>query len=123
MTPKTNIKRQAFYALRRKAIERGYVVGGRILEEHVADGLKKGRERIIVEGGQLHNVLEATLTQNSTTREFSTYELVESLRETFAQTPGIKIPSRRTILRWIKKEKYKWVKHTTKVGLNRGLGI
>ncbi|RYP56417.1 hypothetical protein DL771_011898 [Monosporascus sp. 5C6A] len=41
ITEKTGYSRSGFYELRRKAIQRGYVDGGPILDEHVADGKRE----------------------------------------------------------------------------------
>ncbi|RYP49616.1 hypothetical protein DL768_004737 [Monosporascus sp. mg162] len=46
ITEKTGYSRSGFYELRRKAIQRGYVDGGPILDEHVVDGKREAALRL-----------------------------------------------------------------------------
>lgn len=43
ITKTTGYGRSSFYELRQKAISRGYVDGGPVLDEHVIDGKRTGR--------------------------------------------------------------------------------
>ncbi|KAL2173573.1 uncharacterized protein P884DRAFT_251536 [Thermothelomyces heterothallicus CBS 202.75] len=46
---KTGVKREALKSLLRRAKARGYVPGGRIKDEHVANAPKSGRPKVITE--------------------------------------------------------------------------
>jgi hypothetical protein len=59
------------------------------------------------------------LNQNSTTREYNSRQIAATIRLKLEEIPGAKIPGPRTILRWLKQNGYKNVKHTTKPGLNK----
>ncbi|KAK3896401.1 hypothetical protein C8A05DRAFT_20615, partial [Staphylotrichum tortipilum] len=45
----TGIKAEAFKQLLRKAKQRGYLPGGPVKDEHVCDGAKSGRPKVITE--------------------------------------------------------------------------
>lgn len=115
----TGIRKEGFRSLLKKAKSRGYIPGNKILDEHVINASRTGRPPIILPDSEEHRVLEETLNKNSTTVEYSAQELADDVKERLAAIPGTKVPSRRTVLRWLKKEGYKSVKHTTKVGLKK----
>lgn len=114
----TGIKKGAFAHLLRKAKERGYVKGGRVDLCHVESAKRSGRPRIITEENSIGQIIEAVVTKNSTTRQYSTQEIAEAIAERLKPVPGAIAPSRRTILRWLHANGFKNVKLTTKPGLN-----
>jgi len=114
----TGIKKDAFKAMLRRAKSRGYVPGDAVKEAHVVNTPRPGQPKVITP--EIGAVVEAVLTKNSTTREYSSDELEREIAKRLAAThPHAKAPSRRTILRWLRKEGYRSVKHTTKPVLNK----
>ncbi|KAL2146644.1 hypothetical protein VTI28DRAFT_3143 [Corynascus sepedonium] len=93
---KTGIKPSTFYALLRKAKERGYVPGGPVKEEYVADAPKSGRPTVITE--PVAQAMDQVTIDDSTTR---------------------KGPSRVTLWRWSKRAGSKNVTLANKPGLKK----
>lgn len=108
----TGIKANTFYAILRRAKERGYVPGGPVKEEHVANAPKSRRPKAVTE--PITEAIEEVVTKNSTTRQYSCQQIADDV----AQLTGKKLnPS--TIWQWLKKAGFKNVKLTTKPGLNK----
>jgi hypothetical protein len=114
----TGIKRSTVIAIARRAADRGWRQGDPVLKIHVANAPRSGRPTIVNESTA--KVIHNTLYTNSITRMYSGAELADYIsRNLRKKNLYMKTPSRRIVLRWLKKNKYKNVKHTIKPGLTR----
>src|SRR6266516_1841768 len=106
--------RATFDSIRKKAESRGWRKGDPVLLEYVSNAPRLGRiEKII---GDLEEKIIEIFTKNSTTRAYSTAQIATVVEHSFQET-GFSV-SRRTILRFLKRKRYKNCKRTTKPGLN-----
>lgn len=110
-----------------KAKERGWQPGERCRDHHVADRARQGRPKLIV--GNLADRTISLLTRNSTTRGYSALELAQKLSEGSDEPQGTDegdlqplrpSVSRSSIQRFLRKQGFRPVKHTTKPGLTKG---
>ncbi|KAL2175089.1 uncharacterized protein P884DRAFT_63151 [Thermothelomyces heterothallicus CBS 202.75] len=90
----TGIKERAFYTILNRAKERGYIPGGPVKDEHVANAPKSGRPKVVTE--RVAQVIEQVVTKNGTTRQY------QKITDIVAQHLGGKGPSPSTIWRWLK---------------------
>ncbi|KJZ69608.1 hypothetical protein HIM_03090 [Hirsutella minnesotensis 3608] len=108
---RSGLTRATFNALLRKARARGFQRGSKVLETYVEDAKRSGRPVIVTEDRGKEVI--RTLTQNSTTRQFSLDQLSTALLKQYDWSA-----SRMTLWRWLRKQGYSNVKLTTKPGLN-----
>jgi len=87
----TGVSRAAVYALRSKAIEKGWKPGTPIEPHYVEDRLRSGRPKTSL---AIIDLIIATLTRNSTLRGYSTAEIALKVSE---KLPGSKTISPSTI--------------------------
>ncbi len=114
----TGIKKETFKSLLSRAKKRGYCPGGPVKDEHVQDAPRIGRPKVINE--TVSQTILDVVTQDRTTREYSTQELAEAVKERLqAAHPYVKPPSRRSILRWLRSQNFRSVKPTLKPGLTK----
>ncbi|KAK0655534.1 hypothetical protein B0T16DRAFT_301255, partial [Cercophora newfieldiana] len=97
--------KEGFKQLLRRAKERGYVVGDAVKQRFVKNAVKSGRPRVIREL-EAKVIIEA-ITADFDSRYSSTAKITTIAAERLKNIPGGNIPSRRTILHWIKKEGFK----------------
>jgi transposase len=124
ITAATGLSRTAIGQLILKAKERGWQPGTTPKDEHVIDAPKSGRPAKLA--GDRAARLEWLLEENPTTAAFTTLQLSEELAKSYTTTTsagdvithqGIKV-SQTTVRRYLKAAKYRYVKYTTKPGLN-----
>ena len=113
----TGIKKSAFFRLLERAKKRGYVKGGKIEPSFVKNKPKGGRPIILVP--KTTEIIEKVVTKNSTTRSYNSEQIAKAVAKQVENFPALRAPSRRTILRYLKKAGFKCVKRSTKPGLNK----
>lgn len=110
VTAKTGISRLALYALREKAIARGWRSKELIEVEHVEDAPRTGRPK--ASSALVEHILE-TVTRNSTTRQWSCARIAAEV----TATPGWESTSASTVYRVLTDNGYGVFKRTVKPGL------
>ncbi|AEO61168.1 hypothetical protein MYCTH_61415 [Thermothelomyces thermophilus ATCC 42464] len=95
---KTGVKKEALKSLLRRAKARGYIPGGPIKEEHVANAPKSGRPKVITES--VTQVIEQLVTKNSTRRQYSCQQIADTVADQLGGTRPSRETIRRSIRRW-----------------------
>lgn len=113
ITALTFIKKSRIYILRKEALCRGYNPSiSKIVEVyHVEDAKRSGRPKTFQ---VVIDLIIATVTKNSTTREYSCAQIASKV----SATPSISSVSASTVWRTLKAERYSMYKRTVKLGLN-----